>query len=218
MFGHITPYRPVLLASIAPWTTLVACSTLAVGDVVLSAITPGYNMVGETSSQLMSPDARYSSTARIVLGLYAVLLIPFALGLKNRFPGRPIPDALARTAIWVHISAALISALALNDSDAGVVGGLNANEIHDQAALVMFGAALATLIGFAFGDRTNSAKLRFLTYGSLSVTVLVGPLFVAEIWTATNGVMERVIAGSFMLWMASIAWTWRHESGRLTIR
>lgn len=218
MFSHIAPYRSGLIASIAPWTTVAACSGLVIGDLVLSAITPGYNMVGDTSSQLMSPDARYSAATRVIVGLYAVLLVPFALGLSNHFSRRPITEALARTAIWVHIAAAIISALALNDSDAGIIGGLDANDIHDQAAMVMFGAALIVLIGFVFGHRTETARIRLLTYSSLSIMLIVGPLFVAEIWTDVNGVTERVLAASFMVWMASVAWTWRHGSDTRTIR
>lgn len=214
MFGQIASYRPESLASVTPWATLAACAGLVTGDIVLSAITPGYNMVGDTNSQLMSSDARYSLAARIILGFYAVLLVPFALSLPNRFTGRPILNAFARAAIWIHIAAALISALALNDSDAGLVGGLDANEIHDGAAIVMFGAALATLVGFAPGYWAAEAKLRRLTYSSLAILLILGPAFVAEVWTDVNGVMERALALAFMAWLAGIAWSWRHESDR----
>ncbi len=214
MTAHLTRYR---LSSIAPWTTLAACAGLAIGDGVLSAITPDHNMVGDTSSQLMSPDARYSVLARVIVGLYAVLLIPLAAGLSDRFSGavsgRPILAALVVTAIWVHIAAALVSALALNDSEAEVIGGLSANEIHDQAALVMFGAAFAVLVGYAAGHRSSGKAMRLATFVALGIFVIPGPLFVAEVWTEVNGVSERILGALFMTWMSVVAWSWRAGPG-----
>lgn len=214
MLGQIAPFRPGFIASIAAWTTLVACAGLAIADLVLSAITPDYNMVGDTSSQLMSPDARYSSVARVILGLYAALLVPFAAGLSNRFPGKPVAGALAVTGIWVHIAATLISAVALNDSEAGILGGISTNEIHDQAAVLMFGAALAVLTGATFGSRTDRSTLRMVTFFAFGMLLLLGPVFMAEVWTQLNGVMERLLAASFMTWLAVTAWSWRDESNR----
>ena len=210
MFGQINPYRFSLLA---PWATAIGCAMLAISDAVLSAITPGYNIVGETSSQLMSFDARYSSLARLFLALYAVLLIPFAAGLSGRFPsllrGKRVFAVLAATAMWVHIVAALISALAQNDLGADIVGGLSANEIHDQAAIIMFSAALAVLIAFAIGYGSNRQMPRLVTFATLFVLAGLGPLFVAEIWTQANGVVERVLGAAFLTWLIVIAWSWR---------
>ncbi len=211
MFGRMTPYSPALVQQIAPWTTIAACIVLAGGDIVLSAITPDYNVVEETTSQLMSPDAKYSELARMKLGLFAVLLVPFALTLPMRFEGKPRSGALSVTAIWVHIFAALISALATNDSDANVIGGVDANQIHDQAALVTFGAGIAVIVGYLLGFRSENRPVFYLTVAVLAILAVLGPVFVAELWTETNGVQERTIAWVILIWLGVTALSWRPE-------
>ena len=211
MFALFLPFR---LQVLVPWTTLAACVLLVAGDVVLSVITPGYDMASETSSQLMSPDARYSAIARILLGLYAVLLIPLAVHMPGRLassPGRSAwlrctGVALAVSATWVHIGAAIVSAVAANDSAGGLVGGINANDVHDQAAIVMFAAALGVVAGSALArfDVIHPASTR-ITLATLIVFMVLGPVFVAELWTNLNGVLERALAATFMLWMSVTA-------------
>ncbi len=197
--------------AVASWVTVLTCAGLATSDFVLALVTPGYDLVGETSSQLMSPDAKYSTPARIFLGLYAVLLLPFALLLPERFSGRTPFAVLSVAGIWVHMGASLVSALALNDSDAKVFGGVTANEIHDEAAIAMFGAAAAALVGAAFGYRSSLRYLRVLTFVVVGVLAVIGPLFVAEVWTDVNGLAERIMAVSFVAWIAVTAWSWRRE-------
>ncbi len=198
--------------SLAPWTTLTAAIGLAVSDVVLSITTPGYDMAGETSSQLMSPDARFSDLARAFLAIYALLLVPFALQLPKRFGNRSIVAIFTTAALWLHIGAALVSSAALNDSDATVIGDLTANEIHDQAAIVMFGGAFLVLLGSVIGYSTRLALIRLVTRIALVMLLVIGPLFIAEVWTDINGVTERALGAAFLVWLSVTSLSWRLEA------
>ncbi len=199
----------------------MACLGLATSDAVLSMLTPGYDMVAQTSSQIMSPDARYSTLARVILGLYAVLLVPFGVFLhrgSERNAGRlgGTGWGLAVSGVWVHIAAALIGAVALNDSPDTLIAGLSANRVHDMSALVMFAAGLVTVAGFAAGYDRRGWVQADVTYVVLAVLTIVGSVFVLEAWTAGNGVLERVLGASFMSWMVVTGWSKREAEPRLT--
>lgn len=208
--------------AVAPWTTSVACAGLAVADVVLSAATPGYDFVGQTSSQLMSAGQPYSTVARVTLGLYGVLLAPFAIVLWRVFRGRLIARTVAVTGIWTHIVTALVAAVALNDSDDIVIGGLSANTLHDQAAMLMYVAAAFVLTAASPVQRSGGAArtrwtyekpVRLLTWAALTLVLVSGTLFAFEVLTRLDGVMERVTASAFMVWMTAFAAIRRPSQG-----
>ena len=203
------------LISVAPWATVLACAGMAVTDVTLAVLTPDYDAVSETSSQLMSPDARYSALARVVLGLYAVLLVPFALALQSRLQhgsrSMRAGRVLVVAGMWIHIVASAIGALALNDSDDRVIGSVSANEVHDMAAMIMFIGAFAVIVGAITALRSSQIASQGTLYLVLAIFLVVGPLFALELWTETNGILERVLAGAFMVWMSVTALSWRGD-------
>jgi hypothetical protein len=198
---------------IVPWTTLLACAGLAITDAVLSAATPGYDVVGDTSSQLMSADEPYATLSRVVFGLYGVLLIPLAVVLWGEVKHHRVAGAVAASGMWLHIISAFIGAVAQNDSDVTVIGDLSANEIHDQSAIVMFAAAAIVLAAVVSvrGGWSSASKLLFgmpvrgLTATLFIIVLVTGTFFVLETWTEWNGVLERMSAGAFVFWMVLFA-------------
>lgn len=206
-----------LALAVAPWTTLAACAGLAVADVVLSVLTPGYDAVSETSSQLMSEGARYSALARVTLGLYGVLLAPLALLLWREFVGRQVVRFVAVAGMLVHIIAATVAAVALNDSDSLLIGQLTANDIHDRFAIVMFAAVVPLLVAMAAAGTIKDnrrvvvqapspqRRLGLFTWAVLAAVLLSGVLFQLEVLVELNGVLERTTAAVFMVWMAVFA-------------
>lgn len=194
--------------------TVGACVGLALTDGILAAITPGYDAVGETSSQLMSPDARYSEIARTALGLYAVLIVPFATRMTAEM--RVQTGSVARVAVvlviggvWVHLAATMVTALALNDSDNRFIGNITANETHDMAARVMFGAGIAVMIGGSVGYRAERLWIGRLMVATAILATAGSIFFALEIATDYNGVVERFVAVLIVTWISLVAITWR---------
>ncbi len=215
-----------LLNAAAPVATVIGCVTLAATDSLASVLTPGYDFVGETSSQLMNPEARYSTLTRVSLALYAVLMVPFAtrFSIEAVSPPKhvgPAPGLLAIGGVWVHIVAAIVAAAASNDSNSSVVGSVTANEVHDMAARVMFGAWLAVLIGASLARNSDSFLSRKLTITLTALATTGAAVFAFEVVTEINGLLERVIATLLVLWMIAIAVNWwrrdaEHQAGSTT--
>lgn len=190
------------------WSTVVACAILAVTDVVGSISASGYSVTSETTSQLMSPDVRYSWLVRLGAFAYAVLLIPIAFRIsRTSSTGQPW-KALAVAGIWAHLALALLVAIFQNDSRSVLAADVTANRVHDVSAILMFAAAIATvlalLIASGFTFRTALSKFSLLAFVTMSAT---GVVFAFELHTDLNGIYERVIAVTFMIWLIVIAST-----------
>ena len=64
---------------LAPWCGVAASVTLAVVDLLLAVITPEYDAIGETISEMHSVDMAYSTIARLSLLAYCALAVPFTI-------------------------------------------------------------------------------------------------------------------------------------------
>lgn len=222
--------RPVSQKStIASRSILFGCVSLALIDTVLATATPGYNVIGETSSQLMNPGQPYSTVARVTLALYAVLLIPFGTMLRSGLSESQLVRPLIMSGLWTHIASALITAAALNDSDGMLVGNLSNNEVHDLSAVIMFAAIVPVIAGAAMAQRTMAkvnlssdsfnatsdtpvaflsrrlTQLSPLTWLTLAIVLVSGTLFTLEMKTEWNGVLERVTIAAFLTWLSAFA-------------
>lgn len=205
---------------VAPYAALIACAALAIVDGVLSAITPGYDTVQETSSQLMNEEARYSAIARITLGLYAVLIVPFAVQLSLQFSKYDgarsrVAGLLAIGGIWIHVVSGIVAALALNDSDSGVIGNVTANNVHDMSARVMFGAGIAMLVGASVHYWPRRSLFSRYTVTTAVLAAATSIVFAMETATGINGVLERVIGWLFLSWISVVAVAWRRSRPEL---
>ncbi len=206
MPGRFTRSHPTGRHALVTWATLVAVVGLVMTDFVLSIITPDYDVVRETSSQLMNPDARYQALARAALGIHAALLLPLLSVIGNRIGAGQLRSGLITTAFSVYIGASIVSAVAANDSDSKLIGDLTANQVHDLAAIVMFSGAFATVAGALTGVRSLAWSTQIATYAAFTVLVIGGPVFLAEVVTEINGVLERILALTFVAWLGVIAW------------
>lgn len=206
-----------LALAVAPWTTLAACAGLVVSDVTLAVLTPGYDALTDTSSQLMSEGARYSLLARVTLVLYGVLLAPLGLLLWREFDGRRAVRLVTTVGMSIHIISAVVAAVALNDSDSLWIGNISANNVHDRSAIVMFAAVVPLLAAVAAAGTVNEnwrvteqasrlqRRLRLFTWAVLAAVLLGGILFQLEVFVELNGALERITAGVFMVWMVVYA-------------
>lgn len=194
------------LMAIGPWSGIAACGAIAVTYTVLSVVTPGYDAAGETISQLMSEDARYSALARAGLATYCVLLVPFAMLATSLFRARQ-PLALLRTvALWAHILAGLAAAGFQNDFTGEIISGITANNIHDGSAQVLFAAAFLAVTATALtAHRPESRSIARTSMIVAVVMALTGLGVVFDIPPAFTGVEERVGLAAFLIWVAIIS-------------
>lgn len=194
------------LVAIGPWSGIAAWGVIAVTDIVLSVVTPGYDAVGETTSQLMSEDARYSILARVGLATYGVLLVPFAMLVTSHFRARQ-PLVLVRTgALWTHILASLVAASFQNDSGQDIISGITVNRIHDRSAEVLFAAAFLAVTATAITARgLESRRIAWTSAIVAVVMALTGLGIVFDILPAFTGIEERAGLFAFLIWVAVIS-------------
>jgi quinol-cytochrome oxidoreductase complex cytochrome b subunit len=209
------------LVAIGPWSGIAAWGVIAVTDIVLSVVTPGYDAVGETTSQLMSEDARYSTLARVGLATYSVLLIPFALLVTSHFRALQ-PLALLRTgALWTHILAGLVAASFQNDSSQDIISGITVNRIHDRSAEVLFAAAFLAVTATAITARgLESRRIAWTSAIVAVVMALTGLGLVFDILPVFTGIEERAGLFAFLIWVAVISLVAAHSrrSGAHSVR
>lgn len=203
--------------STAMRATVIACAVLAVTDVVGSIVAPDYSATRETTSQLMSPDVRYAWLVRTGAFVYAALLVPFALriSLSSYFdqPWRTV----AAAGIWAHIALGIAVAVFQNDVHKNVYAEITVNKVHDIAAILMFGAGMVAVLVLAVAPRLQfmsaMSKFSILVFGTMLVAGLV---FAMELHTDLNGIYERVIAVTFMVWLVATAFSLRSQPNNVT--
>lgn len=192
--------------AIGPWSGIAACGVFAVTDFALSVATPGYDAVGETTSQLMSEGARYSVLARVGLATYCVLLVPFVMCVTSLFRARQPLTFLRTGALWTHIVASFTAASFQNDSTRVVVSGITVNSIHDRSAEVLFAAAFLAVAATAITARgLGSRRIAWTSVIVAVVMALTGLAMVFDISPAFTGLEERVGLVAYIIWVAVIS-------------
>ena len=68
---------------LAPWCGIAASVTMASVDLLLAVITPEYDAIGETISEMHSVDMAYSTIARLSLLAYCALASPSRYGPRT---------------------------------------------------------------------------------------------------------------------------------------
>ena len=132
---------------LAPWCGVAASVTLAGVDLLLAVITPEYDAIGETISEMHSVDMAYSTIARLSLLAYCALAVPFALRARL-MPELSGPWVRYITfGLWVHVVMGVIAAAFQADSEDEVVFGLTANNIHDGSGHVFYVAGILAVVG-----------------------------------------------------------------------
>lgn len=204
----------MFLVAIGSWSGIAACGVFVLTDFTLSVATPGYDAVGETTSQLMSEDARYSVIARIGLATYCVLLIPYVMRVTSLFRAQQ-PFAILRTgALWMHILASIAAASFQNDSTSDIFWGITANSIHDRSAEILFAAAFLAVVATAITERElESRTIAWISTIVAFVMALTGLGIVFDVLPAYTGIEERVGLVAYVIWVAVIS---RRERSGIT--
>ncbi len=192
--------------AVGPWSGIAACGVFAVTDFALAIATPGYDAVGETTSQLMSEDARYSALARAGLATSSVLLVPFVMCVTSLFRARQPLTFLRTGALWTFVLASFTAASFQNDSTRDVVSGITVNSIHDRSAEVLFAAAFLAVVATAIMARgLESRRIAWTSAIVAVVMALTGLGIVFDISPAFTGIEERIGLVAYLIWVAVIS-------------
>ena len=189
---------------LAPWCGVAASITLAGVDLLLAVITPEYDAIGETISEMHSVDMAYSTIARISVLAYCALVVPFAL----RAPLMPELSGpwMRRISfgLWVHIVMGVIAAAFQADSEWVVVLGLTANDIHDGSGHVFYIAGILVVVGtiMSMEDTPSTKRLYSISVFAAAIMCCVGLIFVTRIADEFSGLEERIGFAAYLFWLA----------------
>ena len=143
---------------LAPWCGVAASVTLAVVDLLLAVITPEYDAIGETISEMHSVDMAYSTIARLSLLAYCALAVPFTIRASH-MPELSGPWVRYMSyGLWLHIIMGVIAAAFQADSPDEVVFGLTANNLHDGAGHLFYVAGLTGVVGAVMAMTTTRPR------------------------------------------------------------
>ncbi len=188
---------------LAPWCGIAASVTLAGVDLLLAVITPEYDAIGETISEMHSVDMAYSTIARLSLLAYCALAVPFTL----RAPLLPeLSGPWARRmalGLWLHVVMGVIAAAFQADSMTEVAFGLTVNDIHDGAGHVFYVAGILAVVGAAMSmeDDPSTKRLYAVSVGAATVMSCVGLIFVTRVADQYSGLEERIGFAAYLLWL-----------------
>ena len=188
---------------LAPWCGIAASVTLAVVDLLLAVITPEYDAISETISEMHSVDMAYSTIARLSLLAYCALAVPFTLR-ASLMPELSGPWVRRMSfGLWLHIIMGVIAAAFQADSPDEVVFGLTANNLHDGAGHVFYVAGIVGVVGaiMSMEDIPSTKRLYSVSVAAAAVMCCVGLIFITRVADGFTGVEERIGFAAYLLWL-----------------
>lgn len=188
---------------------ILACATITTTDLVGATTTPGYDLLRDTVSNQMRPDAGYANILRGALIAYGVLMIPFAFRVRSHFQITQWWKVLFVAGVWMHILSVLAAAVFQNDSNVSIFGIATVNTIHDIGTIVLFTAAVLTLLSASFssGSMPRWSQQSMHSRISMVMVACMISVFMVAILTDLNGITERVNFAVVMGWMTMTAFT-----------
>ena len=192
---------------LAPWCGVAASVTLASVDLLLAVITPEYDAIGETISEMHSVDMAYSTVARLSLLIYCALIVPFTIR-ASLMPDLSSPWVRYMSfGLWLHIIMGVIAAVFQADSPDEVLLGLTANNLHDGAGHIFYVAGLTGVVGavMAMDDDPSTRRLFVVSVIVAFVMAQVGLVFVTRVADALTGLEERIGFAAYLLWVTMMS-------------
>ena len=192
---------------LAPWCGIAASVTLAVVDLLLAVITPEYDAIGETISEMHSVDMAYSTIARLSLLAYCALAVPFAIRASH-MPELSGPWVRYMSfGLWLHIIMGVIAAVFQADSPDEVLLGLTANNLHDGAGHIFYVAGLTGVVGavMSIEDDPSTRRLYVISVIVAFVMAQVGLVFVTRVADALTGLEERIGFTAYLFWVTMMS-------------
>ena len=207
MTASLLSRAAVWAETLAPWCGVAASITLAGVDLLLAVITPEYDAISETISEMHSVDMAYSTIARISLLAYCALAVPFTLR-ASLMPELSGPWARRMSfGLWLHIIMGVIAAAFQADSEDMVVFGLTANNFHDGAGHVFYVAGIVGVVGaiMSMEDVPSTKRLYSVSVAAAAVMCCVGLIFITRVADGFTGLEERIGFTAYLFWVTMMS-------------
>lgn len=184
---------------------MLAPVLLAALVLIAAALSPGYNQIQETVSQLGITGRPYSEIVRCGFIIYGVLISGFAFALRERLGQGVIANAVV---LLVIIHALGIGLLAIfRDDQAGVTLFLNNSFVHTALSQVAYWAFNAVILIFALNYQPDSSWEFFARYSFAAVAfaVISPAVFLFDFSVPFEGLLQRIIYGNQLLWTCLVS-------------
>ena len=181
---------------------MAAPPVLLLFEIVGVAVTPGYDRVSQTASQLSAPGVPYPEIMRMGYVVYSILIFCLAVGLANVLEWNR-KTRVALVLLFLYSASGIIAGIFKSDSQEIIF--LNATEdiIHDSSAffaVLCIGAVVATL---SYGTR---GMPEWQGLPKLAIMVLAGGILLAlpfplHFWPGVHGILERALFAVTVFWI-----------------
>ena len=185
---------------------VLATPVFAVFIIVASLITPEYNQLSDTISELGAHGSPYPAVINSGFVVYALLVNGFAYGLYLRLRHKRAAKAiwllLVLCGIGLILSAVFHDDLSAPNAATSFEGSLHA--IFSQAAFFAFLIAMVILAIIVRNDRSWSGFTPF-TSAIVVISLLLSPIFIIEELVPIEGAIQRAILSLSLVWLTAVA-------------
>jgi hypothetical membrane protein len=176
--------------------------TMMVAIIVVGQITPHYNPISDTISQMGTPDSPYASVLNCGFVIYSILIALTAYGFHRRLRYAAMGKTLV-ILLGVH-AVGIILLMAFPDT-LDFPGKHFADDIlHNISSAIAYPALLVGMLVFT-GIARQEKALRIASATGLAVVVINLPMPVINLFDSLkpiSGLLQRLLMASSFLWLA----------------
>ena len=167
-----------------------------------TVLTPGYDTVSDTLSQLAAKGTPHPEVIAVGLVLAGVMLEGFAWALYRRIADR---SRARRIGLLIAVSGFAIQIAAFVHDDPNVPGAPStiSGAIHGALASIAFAAMIVALFTFvrAMAREPGSARVADLSFRIGVACAAVGSVFEIQVIQSIEGLLQRVFVTLFAIWI-----------------
>jgi hypothetical membrane protein len=178
-----------------------APATMMAVVIVVGQITPDYNPVTDTISQMGTPDSPYSLVLNGGFVIYSILIGFAAYGFQRRLRNTVMGNTLV-VLLSIHAIGTILLAV-FPDSPEFAGKHFSVDILHNTSSAISYPALLMGILVFARIARREKA-LRVIAVIGLAVVILNLPLPFMSLFSpfkAMDGLIQRLFMASAFLWL-----------------
>ena len=184
---------------------VLATPVFAVFIIIASLVTPDYNHLSDTISELGAHGSPHPAIINSGFVVYALLVNGFAYGLYLRLRHRRAAKAiwllLVICGIGLILSAVFHDDLSAPNAATSFEGSLHA--LFSQVAFFAFLVATVILAVIVRNDRLWHGVTPF-TFAIVIISLLLSPMFIIEALVSIEGAIQRAILALCLLWLTVV--------------
>jgi hypothetical protein len=176
---------------------------LVVGSILAAtSVTPGYQTVSDTLSQLATKGAPHPWVIGVGLVLAGLMLEGFAWALYRRLADRV---RARRIGVLVVVSGLAIQVAAFVHDDPNELGAPStiSGAIHGALASIAFAGLIVALFTFtrAMGSERGFGRVTGFSFRIGVACAVVGSVFEIQVVQSIEGLLQRVFVTMFAIWI-----------------